>query len=187
MKALQKIFPVFVLAAWGSFAAAAEDHPGYVDFSGLQSLIDTEPAVEVTLREPLLRLITESIPEDDAEAVNFVSRLLNVRLHVYEDIGGNVRQIAENMDEIASDLEAESWERVVRIRDDDDQVDIYLRFSETDDVVYGIAVMIVSEDGEMVLANIAGDISFDDIGALGRRFDIDELSDYQEREEEDRN
>lgn len=187
MKALQRNFAVFVLAASSTFALAAEDHPGYVDFSGLHSLIDTEPVVEVTLREPLLRLITESIPEEDAEAVNFVSRLLNVRLHVYEDIGGNVGQIADDMDEIASDLEAESWERVVRIRDDDDQVDIYLRFSETDDVVYGIAVMIVSEDGEMVLANIAGDISFDDIGALGRRFDIEELSDYQaQAEEEDR-
>lgn len=187
MKALEKIFAVFVLAAWSSFAASAEDHPGYVDFSGLHSLIDTEPVVEVTLREPLLRLITESIPEEDEEATNFVSRLLNVRLHVYEDVGGNVGRIADYMDEIASDLEAESWERVVRIRDDDDQVDIYLRFSETDDVIYGIAVMIVSEDGEMVLANIAGDISFDDIGALGRRFDIEELSDYQaQAEEEDR-
>ena len=186
MKALEKIFAVFVLAAWSAFAPAAEDHPGYVDFSGLHNLIDTEPAVEVTLREPLLRLITESIPEEDEEAVNFVSRLLNVRLHVYEDIGGNVGRIADNMDEIASSLEADSWERVVRIRDDDDQVDINLRFSETDDVIYGIAVMIVSEDGEMVLANIAGDISFDDIGALGRRFDIDELSDYQARAEEDR-
>ena len=137
------------------------------------------------MREPLLRLITESIPEEDEEAVNFVSRLLSVRLHVYEDIGGDVQQIAENMDEIATDLEAENWERVVRIRDDEDQVDIYLRFSESDDVVYGIALMIVSEDGEMVLANIAGDISFDDIGALGRRFDIDELSELQAREDDD--
>lgn len=185
MKALEKIFAVFVLAAWSTSALAAEDHPGYVDFSGLHSLIDSEPVVEVTLREPLLRLITESIPEEDEEAANFVSRLLNVRLHVYEDIGGNVQQIADNMDEIAADLEAENWERVVRIRDDEDQVDIYLHFSETDDVVYGIAVMIVSEDGEMVLANIAGDISFDDIGALGRRFDIDELSEYQAQAEEE--
>ena len=146
MKAIQQVITVFVLAAWSTFAAPAEDHPGFVDFTGLHSLIDTEPVVEVTLREPLLRLITESIPEEDEEAVNFVSRLLNVRLHVYEDIGGNVQQIADDMDEIASDLEADSWERVVRIRDDEDQVDNYLRFSETDDVVYGIAVMIVSEN-----------------------------------------
>ena len=186
MKAKQQVAAVFILAAWSSFAASAEDHPGYVDFSDLHSLINAEPVVEVTLREPLLRLITEVIPDEDEEAASFVSRLLNVRLHVYDDIGGNVREIADDMDEIAANLDGESWERVVRIREDDDQVDIFLRVSDTDDVVYGIAVMIVSEDGEMVLANIAGDISFNDIGALGRRFDIEALSEYEEQVEEDR-
>ena len=185
MKAIQQVITVFTLSAWSAFALSAENHPGYVDFSELHSLINSEPSVEITLREPLLRLITQTIPEEDEEAANFVSRLLNVRLHVYDDIGGNVQQVAENLDEIASDLDGENWERVVRIREDDDQVDIYLRFSETEDLIHGIAVMIVSEDGEMVLANIAGDISFDDIGALGRRFDIDELSEYQAQAEEE--
>ena len=183
MKPIQQIITIGALTAWCAIAAAADNHPGYVDFSGLRGLVNTEPVVEVTLREPLLRLITETIPVDDEEAVNFVSRLLNVRLHVYEDIGGNVRQVADNMDGIAADLDSEGWERVVRIREDDDQVDIFLRVSEDDDIVYGIAVMIVSDDGEMVLANIAGNISFDDISALGRRFDIEALSEYQEQED----
>ena len=179
MKSVQQLIVICSLSVWRLAAAGAEEHPGYVDFSNLRGLADTEPTVEVTLREPLLRLITETIPEEDAEAANFVSHLLSVRLHVYDDIGGDVQHIAENMDGIAADLDSEGWERVVRVRDDDDQVEIFLRISDDDDMIYGIAVMIVSEDGEMVLANIAGDISFDDIGALGRRFDIDELTDLQ--------
>ncbi|MXX06582.1 MAG: DUF4252 domain-containing protein [Gammaproteobacteria bacterium] len=175
------------LTVFANWAAAAENHPGYVDFADLRGLVDAEPVVEVTLREPLLRLVTEAIPEDDVEAAGFVSRLLNVRLHVYEDIVGDVTEVATTMNELSADLEEDGWERVVRVRDDDDQVDIFLNFSEDDAEVYGIALMVVSEDGEVVLGNIVGNIRMEDISALGRRFDIDELAEFhEEMEEEDR-
>ena len=37
----------------------------------------------------------------------------------------------------------------------------------------------VAEPREIVLVNIVGDISTDDISALGRRFDIAELTDIE--------
>ena len=37
----------------------------------------------------------------------------------------------------------------------------------------------VAEPGDTVLVNIVGDISTDDIAALGRRFDIDELAELE--------
>ena len=186
MKSTRQFLSAWVFAACSTFALAAEEHPGYVDFSTLYGLIDADPVVEVTLREPLLRLITETIPQDDSEAVNFVSRLLNIRLNVYEDIAGDMGQLADNMEQISSDLDDAGWERVVRVREEDDQVDIFLRFSNDEEVIYGIALMVVSDDGEMVLGNIVGDISMDDISALGRRFDIDELEDFHERGRERR-
>ena len=185
MKPTQQFLSAWALTLCSAFAAAAEDHPGYVDFSALRGLVDAEPVVEVTLREPLLRLITETIPEEDTDAVNFVSRLLNVRLHVYEEIPGDMSQVADSMEGIAGELEDEGWERVVRVRDDDDHVDIFLRFSADDEVIYGIALMVVSEDGEMVLGNIAGNISADDISTLGRRFDIEALEDFDEQARQD--
>ena len=182
-----QVIAACALTVFANWAAAAENHPGYVDFADLRGLVDAEPVVEVTLREPLLRLVTEAIPEDDVEAAGFVSRLLNVRLHVYEDIVGDVTEVATTMNELSADLEEDGWERVVRVRDDDDQVDIFLNFSEDDAEVYGIALMVVSEDGEVVLGNIVGNIRMEDISALGRRFDIDELAELQEEmEEEDR-
>lgn len=187
MKPIQLKVTFWSLVAWcaATAAIAAENHPGYVDFSDLRGLIDSEPVVEVTLREPLLRLITETIPEDDHEAANFVSRLLSVRLHVYKDIESITGDVGENVDEIAASLDDEGWERVVRVRDGEDQVDIFLRMSEDEDVVHGIALMVFSDDGEMVLGNIVGDIRFDDISALGRRFDIEELSELQSQADEE--
>ncbi|MYA36550.1 MAG: DUF4252 domain-containing protein [Gammaproteobacteria bacterium] len=182
-----QVIAACALTVFANWAAAAENHPGYVDFADLRGLVDAEPVVEVTLREPLLRLVTEAIPEEDVEAAGFVSRLLNVRLHVYEDIVGDVTEVAATMNELSAGLEEDGWERVVRVRDDDDQVDIFLNFSEDDAEVYGIALMVVSEDGEVVLGNIVGNIRMEDISALGRRFDIDELAEFhEEMEEEDR-
>ncbi len=180
MKSIQQLFAASVIVAYCTFAMAAEDHPGYVDFSTLHGLVDAEPAVEVALREPLLRLITEMIPEEDDEAMSFVSKLLSVRMHVFNDIGDDVEQASINMNEMSAELESEGWERVVRVREDEDQVDVFLRFSPDDQIVYGIALMVVSEDGEMVLANVAGDISVNDISALGRRFGIDELAEFEQ-------
>ncbi|MDE0480330.1 MAG: DUF4252 domain-containing protein [Gammaproteobacteria bacterium] len=182
-----QVIAACALTIFANWAAAAENHPGYVDFADLRGLVDAEPVVEVTLREPLLRLVTEAIPEEDVEAAGFVSRLLNVRLHVYEDIVGDVTEVATTMNELSAGLEEDGWERVVRVRDDDDQVDIFLNFSEDDAEVYGIALMVVSEDGEVVLGNIVGNIRMEDISALGRRFDIEELAEFhEEMEEEDR-
>ena len=67
---------------------------------------------------------------------------------------------------------------MVRVREDGNHVVIYFRLAEDADVIYGIAIM-VAEPGETVLVNIVGNISTDDISALGRRFELDELVDLE--------
>jgi hypothetical protein len=90
----------------------------------------------------------------------------------------DVDEIADSMAVLARDLDAQGWERVVRIREEEDHVDIYFRLSTDADLIYGVAIMAASDD-ETVLVNIVGDISVEDLGALARRFDIDELSDIE--------
>jgi len=151
------------------------DHPGYVDFSVLTAIADTEPNVEVSLKAPLLNMMTNLIRTEDEEAADFISRLLRVTVNVFESSAIDIDEIAQSMDDISRDLDDQGWERVVRVREDSDHVDIYIRLSDDADVIYGIAVM-VAEPGDTVLVNIVGDISTDDISALGRRFNIDELA-----------
>ncbi|MEQ8955630.1 MAG: DUF4252 domain-containing protein, partial [Gammaproteobacteria bacterium] len=64
----------------------------------------------------------------------------------------------------------------VRVREDGDHADIYVKMSPSGDMIHGIAIM-VAEREETVLVNIVGDISSEDLAAMGRRFDIDELED----------
>ncbi|MBL4580555.1 MAG: DUF4252 domain-containing protein [Gammaproteobacteria bacterium] len=155
-----------------------ENHPGYVDFSTLTAIAATEPTVEISLKAPLLKMITNLIRNQDEEAADFISKLMRVTVNVFESDDIDVGQVASSMSVMAEDLDAAGWDRVVRVREDESHVDIYFRLAADADVIYGIAIM-VAEPGETVLVNIVGDISTDDISALGRRFQLDELIDLE--------
>ena len=157
---------------------AVENHPGFVDFSRLTAIAATEPSVEISIKAPLLNMITNLIRNEDAEAADFISKLLRVTVNVFESDNIDVDEIAASMSVMAEDLDSAGWERVVRVREESNHVDIYFRLADDSDVIYGIAIM-VAEPGETVLVNIVGDISTDDISALGRRFELDELVDLE--------
>jgi hypothetical protein len=173
--------PLFCLSLIPVVLAADSDlesHPGYVDFSTLTAIAAIEPTVEISLKAPLLILITNLIRNEDEEAAEFISKLMRVTVNVFESDDIDVDQVAASMSTMAEDLDSAGWDRVVRVREDESHVDIYFRLAPDADVIYGIAIM-VAEPGETVLVNIVGDISTDDISALGRRFNLDELVDIE--------
>ena len=148
-----------------------ENHPGYVDFSTLTAIAATEPTLEFSLKAPLIILITILISNQDNEAADFISKLIRVTVNVFESDDIDVDEVASPMSAMAEDLDSAGWDRVVRVREDENHVDIYFRLVSNADVIYGIVIM-VAEPREKVLVNIVGDIS-----ALGRRFEFDELVD----------
>ena len=173
--------PLFCLSLIPVVLAADSDlesHLGYVDFSTLTAIAAIEPTVEISLKAPLLNMITNLIRSEDEEAAEFISKLMRVTVNVFESDDIDVDQVAASMSTMAEDLDSAGWDRVVRIREDESHVEIYFRLAPDADAIYGIAIM-VAEPGETVLVNIVGDISTDDISALGRRFDLDELVDIE--------
>ena len=173
--------PLFCLSLIPVVLAADSDlesHLGYVDFSTLTAIAAIEPTVEISLKAPLLNMITNLIRSEDEEAAEFISKLMRVTVNVFESDDIDVDQVAASMSTMAEDLDSAGWDRVVRVREDESHVDIYFRLAPDADAIYGIAIM-VAEPGETVLVNIVGDISTDDISAFGRRFDLDELVDIE--------
>ena len=185
MKTLKQWFmPLIFITIVPTVLATEEDirdHPGYVDFTSLTAIANTEPTVEVSLKTPLLNLITNLMRNSDEEAAEFISKLRRVTVNVFETDAIDVDEIAESMTVIAAALDADGWERVIRVRDSEDHVDVHFRLSDNAEIIYGITIM-VAEPGDTVLVNIAGEISANAkqvsaAVALGRRFDIDELVD----------
>jgi len=101
-----------------------ENHPGYVNFSTLTAIAATEPTVEFSLKAPLIILITNLIRNQDDEAADFISKLIRVTVNVFESDDFDVDEVASSMSAMAEGLDSAGWDRVVRVREDENHVDI---------------------------------------------------------------
>lgn len=104
--------PLFCLSLVPVVMAADSDvqnHPGFVDFSALTKIAATEPSVEISLKGPLLNMITNLIRSEDEEAADFISKLLRVTVNVFESDNIDVDEVASTMSVMAEDLDSEGW------------------------------------------------------------------------------
>jgi hypothetical protein len=86
-----------------------------------------------------------------------------VRVRVYEDVPDDVSQPAQLMAQYDEQLQAGNWENVVRVRDGDDNVRVSLL--RDDGAVRG-AFIIVSDGSDLVLANVVGNVSPENVKKL---------------------
>ena len=104
MKIFKNVLAPFFCLSLIPVALAAgsdlESHPGYVDFSTLTAIAAIEPTVEISLKAPLLILITNLIRNED-EAAEFISKLMRVTVNVFESDDIDVDQVAASMSTMA--------------------------------------------------------------------------------------
>lgn len=152
--------------------------PGYVDFNALKLFKGQEPRVEVFLKEPMLNLVTKFMREEEPDLHDVLSKLKLVRVQVFDIDSDMMGEFSEATAATTKELDGKGWERIVRVREDDENVDVYLLPSESYESILGIVVM-VAETDEAVFVNIVGEINPDDVARLGDHFDIDELHDVK--------
>ena len=80
--------------------------------------------MEISLKAPLLRMVTNLIRAEDDQAAEFVSKLMQVMVNIYESNAIDADEIADSMLAIAENLDGQGWDRVVRVRKVDDHSDI---------------------------------------------------------------
>jgi len=149
------------------------EHPGYVDFEDIEIPGDAEETVEIYVRGPLLKLVAQATNRDDPELSKLLSKLLLVKVNTFSIDSLTAQVLKQKIIKIESSLQKEKWEKVVRVKERDELVNIYLKMDH--ERVIGLVVMAVEEGDEAVFVNIVGEIDMDSIGKLGRKFDIPQL------------
>lgn len=154
------------LIQW-TFAADGDiaDHPGYVDFSTLFEITGTRPNVEVTLDTPLLTWIANlgNSRGDEEQSDRFISQLRRVSINVFENDQIEFDSMAAAMATLSEQLEADEWQHLLKVHDDNNYFSIYFRLSEDGSILYGSTIL-SAEPGEARFVNYVLELSMDDIG-----------------------
>ncbi len=180
MKNLTKVLLILVFAVFVAGAVYADDdekikkHPGYIDFESIEIPTDAEETVEVYVKGPLLKLVASATRNEDPALSEMLSDLLLVRVNTFSIDPGMLKTLRPKMDNIEKNLQKQKWEKIVKVKKQDEHVNIYLKFDNSDKIV-GLVVMAVEADDEAVFVNIVGTIDWNNIAKLGKKFNIDEL------------
>jgi hypothetical protein len=168
--------------------------PGFaqeIDISSLDDLRDrASNVVELDLNPSTMELAETLLAENDLTgpvALRIVESLegLQVRVFEFEQPG---QYSSDDLAPIRQQLQAANWHRLVEVRDDDENVGVWMRmgggedfrvrsevfderFSNDGGLFRGMAVL-VEEPEELVFVNITGNVRLADLAALGAQFGI---------------
>ena len=164
-----------------SLPAAAEEykkHPGYVDGSKLLSLADEGTStVEVSLNGAILRALLAFDPELKEIGAGLES-IHAIVLDFDDDKNGRRARGGQLLLETETSLLGRKWQRITKIKDEGTNVSVLVQSDE--ELIGGLVVLISGDDGELVFANIAGDIDLAAIAKLGEKLDIPGLEHLDE-------
>jgi hypothetical protein len=164
--------PVPVLASGSGFV----DGDRFLDICG-----DDCVTVEVNIPNSLLQALCRV----DTELEEICGGLESIRVVILdpceserfddESITGVLDRVRGEMKDTESRLLKQGWERLVRVRDKDEQVTVLVLNDE--EMIEGLTVMVVESECEMVFVNIAGRIDLAALQTLGEKFDVPGLDD----------
>ena len=162
-------------AAWAQ--DPIEDDPGYVNLDEFTGWFDEEPSIIVNIKGALLALVAEASRYEDPDLADLLHKLRSVQVRGFDLDWASYDDVKQRTNAFAKRLEARGWDTVVRVRQrGDEHVHIHARVSEG--AIAGMMVMVVSPDeDETVFLNIVGEIDPQQIGRIGRKFDIEPLDD----------
>lgn len=176
------IFLTFSLPITALIADADKEikkHPGYVNFDEIEIPGDAEETVEVYVKGPLLKLIARVTEDDDPALADVLSKLLMIRVNTFSIDRDLADKLKPKINKIEDRLKDQKWEKVVRVKDRHELVNIFIKLDNQERIV-GVVVMAIEDEDEAVFVNIVGETDWRSLYKIGRKFDIDELEDLDE-------
>lgn len=149
-----------------------EDDPGYLDMRQVEGWFEVSPRYEVNVKGALLKMVAEASRYEDPELANLLSKLKAIQVRGFALRWSQFDEVVAQVETMVQGLESRGWDTVVRVREEEEHVDMYLKMDG--DAIAGLAVFVVEPgDDETVFVNIVGEIDPADLGRLGRRFNFE--------------
>jgi hypothetical protein len=145
---------------------ASASAQGVVSFEDIP--LEREPTVEVNMGPEMLILFGEAAKVPGGPGA--LDGITNVRVLVYEDLAEDLQNVLRFVDSTGTKLEGDGWHAVVRVRDGDEQVRVYMK-PGAGGTLSGVTVMVTDSGGdggagEVVFLNVAGTIQPAQLGQI---------------------
>jgi hypothetical protein len=148
-----------------------------INLQSLDSLSSkAKEKTEVALDESTLKLASGFLSEknaDEAAARQITEGLKSVNVRVFEFDRTGVYTQAD-LQPIRDQLKAPQWKRIVNVQEDGEDTEIWISQDATNKTD-GILI-IAAEETELTVVNVVGNIDMKNLGNLGGRLGIPELS-----------
>jgi hypothetical protein len=172
------IFTTFFLTLGASlFAQQNEDykkHPGYVEFGDIEELTHAEKTVEVLLKGPILRFVANAAQNVDPSMARLVRTVELIKVDTFSIEKEDLEDMKKIIRKVSKKMDTDKWERMVRVKEEDEVVEIFVQFGEADEL-RGLVIMAIGEDDKAVFVNMAGSIDPSQLGRLAEKFDVPEV------------
>jgi hypothetical protein len=149
--------------------------PGFVEFSDLGVEAPGKLTLRVALHGPLLQFVAEAARGEEPGFAELVDKLQGIFAQIYEVSAGGREAVERQAAATARALEGRGWQTVVEVHEAGGDTS-YLQVRSGGERILGLAVMFVdAAGGSAGFINVVGDITPEDVGRIGRTFDIDAL------------
>ncbi len=162
------LFPVLLLAQ-----TDITKHPGYADFGDLSAFEQGDNITEVFIEEGLIKMVAKLAKSDDPQLSTMLDDIKLVKVNTFKADSKAGKDVRSRIEKIDKDLMAKKWERIVRVRDKNEYVNIYVKTSSSG--FEGLVITTFDSNGEAAFVNIVGRIDLDKIGKLTEKFNIPSL------------
>ena len=156
-----------------------EESPGYLDFKNISELFDEEPTLEINLSGILLSMATSAVHFSDEEVdpgvTDLLENLLLVQVERYAVKPSIFDKVLGKNKEIASFLKKHKWQRIVRVREDDEDVHVFVKSRK--EKIVGIVVLVLSNNDEAIFVNVVGRFSPKSLARIGTKYEFNAFED----------
>lgn len=174
MKSLKTLIALIFIMSIGVFAQQKGDYSkeiGYFDFAKLLPANIGEPATEVNLEEPLLKMVGNMAEDKKEDVGQMISALKLVKVNEFEvgeKLYSEVESAIASMDK---DLLAKQWDRIIKTRSKNDLTNVYVKSGSGAGFV-GLVVTSLTPKGKATFVNIVGKINLETIKQLSEQFNF---------------
>lgn len=155
--------------------AAAEEAvggPAQIDF-GTFTPPEDGTFVEIKVSKSLLNMATRIVEDSEPEMARILGGLNSIRVNVIECDDEHQAEVKARMYDIRDQLARRGWEQVVNVREDQEDVGVYVKLNG-EEAIEGLAVTVINSD-EAVLVHVDGRIRPEELAQVGERLNIKPL------------